>query len=132
MFDRFTDSARQSMQVANREANHNGHQYIGNLHIFIAILDTDPAILDISGIDLIQLRNTANEIVSTTPSSGIKQTFEHALALNKKYKTDAVDTPRLLLGMLTEPDESVRLLLDRANLDIEQLRIHLLQQLKNR
>ncbi len=68
MYEQFTDAVRQCMVSAQREARRLGQEHIGSLHILIAILDTEPAMLDTPGVDVSLLRETAAELVAAGPA----------------------------------------------------------------
>jgi ATP-dependent Clp protease ATP-binding subunit ClpA len=129
MYERFTDTVRQSMIKANREAERDGNEYIGSLHILIGLIDTSPTILDTGGIDTRILREFAAEIASTTPCAGANQAIENTLSLAVEYKSVIIDVPHVMLGILITPDESVTALFERMELDLDVVRGHVMQRL---
>src|SRR5258708_7347682 len=119
MYERFTDRARKVMQLANEEARHFGHEYIGTEHILLGLIKEGSGVaanvLKNLDVDLRKVREEVDKIVQTgsspqdaatlgkrpqTPRAKkvIEYAIEEARLLNHNY----VGTEHLLLGLIRE------------------------------
>jgi ATP-dependent Clp protease ATP-binding subunit ClpA len=120
MYERFTDRARKVMQLANQEAQHFKHEYIGTEHILLGLVKEDSGVaanvLKNLEINLPKVRREIEKIVQAGPDAVtmgklpqtprakrvIEFAIEEARALNHMY----IGTEHLLLGLIRE-DEGV-------------------------
>jgi ATP-dependent Clp protease ATP-binding subunit ClpA len=130
MFERFTDSSRAVLTVAQEEARHFNHDFIGTEHLLLGLLHQGDSIggqaLASLGIELEPARHEVTVIVGTgskvpkgsppfTPRAKkvLELSLREALQLGHKY----IGTEHILLGLIREGDgAAVRVL---ANLDVD-------------
>lgn len=119
-FERFSNTAKKTLAVAQQEAEGAHHSYIGTEHILIELLRVDEAIgrevLKILGITLDETRRAVanvlgigagterietNEIV---PTQRVKRVIEHAFENAREDEREKVDSGDLLVGLLLGPE----------------------------
>ena len=87
MYERFTDSARQVMQVANKESQRLCSKYIGTEHILLGMVAESQCvaaqILNRCGIDLNSLRREVYEIVGQGQKRVTKRKLPQTLKAKK-------------------------------------------------
>jgi ATP-dependent Clp protease ATP-binding subunit ClpC len=119
-FERFTNTAKKTLTVAQREAEGAHHSYIGTEHILIALLTLEEAIggevLRILGITLDETRRAVADLMAKAgggermktneivPTSRVKRVIEHAFENARADEREKVDSGDLLVGLLLEPE----------------------------
>jgi prophage maintenance system killer protein len=115
MFRRFTDRARQAVQLAQQQARHLDHNYVGTEHLLLGLLDEGEGVaataLESFGISLEAVRAQVEELIGHGPSTpaahipftprakkALALSLREALALGHNY----VGTEHLLLGLARE------------------------------
>ena len=114
MYERFTDRARKSLQLANKHACRLNNEHVGTEHILLGVLDEGnglaSAVLKNLGVDVHKLRVfvdaavfTGTEMVSMcklpmTPRG--KQVLEYAIEEAKTLQHNYVGTEHILLGLI--------------------------------
>jgi ATP-dependent Clp protease ATP-binding subunit ClpC len=135
MFERFTDAARKSMAMANREAQRLEQTYIGSEHILLGIAAVQKgcgaAVLAQFNLSLERLRKLVQEHrpsrhafadESKTPQPPLaKAIIEKAIAEANNHGDTSVSTGHLLLALLT--DEKSILCQILSNLSIESRKV---------
>jgi ATP-dependent Clp protease ATP-binding subunit ClpC len=120
MFERFTESARQVVVLAQDEARALGHDWIGTEHIFLGLLreqhGSDPLarrVLVELGVDLDQVRARVVALrgARESPPTGqipftpeAKRTLESALREAVRRKHGFIGSEHLLLGLTHAED----------------------------
>lgn len=136
MYERWTDRARQVMQLANELVRRRGHSYLGTEHLLLGILAEG------SGVAISVLRNcklspraiqrtverslerdSQHRLTGDAPMTRrLKNVFEHAederRALNHHY----VGTEHLLLGLIREQHGLAGVLLSQYHLNLDAVR----------
>ena len=118
-FERFTNTAKKTLMVAQQEAVGAHHPYIGTEHILIALLTVEEAIggevLRILGITLDETRGAVTDLMAKrgseeriqtseiVPTSRVKRVIEHAFESALEDEREKVDSGDLLVGLLLEP-----------------------------
>jgi Clp amino terminal domain, pathogenicity island component len=119
MFERFTDGARRVVVLAQHEARHLNHNYIGTEHLLLGLLadgasgdeDVAAAALDSLGISLEMIRHDVEEIIGkgiTTPGDHIpftpraKKVLELSLREALQLGHNYIGTEHILLGLVRE------------------------------
>src|SRR5712691_1611672 len=73
MYERFTDRCRKVMQLANQEAQHFNHEYIGTEHILLGLVKEGSGVaanvLKNLDIDLGKIRHEVEKIVLPGPDA---------------------------------------------------------------
>ncbi|HEX3788831.1 MAG TPA: Clp protease N-terminal domain-containing protein [Pseudonocardiaceae bacterium] len=137
MFERFTDSARRIVVLAQEESRGQNHDWIGTEHLLLALFHNrdesgDPVLTEaLPAIRLDEVRAQVGRIVpagSSAPYGHIpftlraKKVLEQSLREATRLRCGYIAPGHLLLGMLSLPDSvSVRVLVE-LNVDIAELR----------
>lgn len=114
MYERFTESARQVMQFANKEAQRFNHEYIGTEHILLGILKEGRGlaaqVLRNLDVDLRKLQLEVEKIVQIGPdmitmgklplTPRAKQVVAFAIEEAHQLQCASVGPEHLLLGLL--------------------------------
>lgn len=119
-FERFTNTAKKTLTVAQQQAEAAHLAYIGTEHILIALLTVAEAIggevLQILGITLEETRRAVADVMAKgggeerietkeiIPTSRVKRVIEHAFENARQDERDKVDSGDLLVGLLLEPE----------------------------
>jgi hypothetical protein len=116
MFERFTDRSRQTMGLANYEAQRLGHEYIGTEHILLGLVKeatgTAARVLRDMGVEPRRLREEVEKLVrpernavraGKLPMTPVaKQALQYAVEEARGLRHDYVGTEHLLLGVLRD------------------------------
>jgi len=145
MYERFTDRARKVMQLANQEAQHFNHEYIGTEHMLLGLVKEGSGVaanvLKNLDVDLRKVRLEVEKIVQTGPGGEqvtlgklphtpraqkvINYSVDEARLLNHNY----VGTEHLLLGLLREQEGVAAQVLMNLGLKLEDVREEVLNLL---
>jgi hypothetical protein len=135
MYERFTDRARKVMRLANQEAQHLCHDYLGTEHILLGLVKEGSGVaaqvLKNLGIDLRQVRLEVKKLVKPgmdmwygklpqTPRA--KKVIEYAIAEARSLKHNYVGTEHILLGLLREDGGDAAEILSGLGLSTEKVR----------
>jgi hypothetical protein len=114
MFERFTDSSRQVLVLAQEEARLLGHSFIGTEHLLLGLLRQDGAtarVLTELGASLPTVRTLVGETIGVVggPASGsppftprAKKVLELSLREVQQLGGDNIGTEHILLGLIRE------------------------------
>ena len=137
MYERFTDRARKTMQLANQEAQRYNHEYIGTEHILLGLakeasgvaanvlknLDVDPRVivrevgkLLLSGPDM----GVTMGKLPQTPRA--KKVVEFSMDEARNLRHHYVGTEHILLGLLRELEGVAAQVLINLGLQLEAVR----------
>jgi ATP-dependent Clp protease ATP-binding subunit ClpC len=137
MYERFTDPARQSMQLANKVAQRYRHEYIGTEHILLGIVEERSGlavkVLQSLNVDLQKIRVEVEMIVQSGPDmvtmgklpftprakNVVGYAMEEARNLNHNY----VGTEHLLVGLLREQEGVAGQALMNLGVRLDEVRI---------
>jgi excisionase family DNA binding protein len=134
-FDRFTKRARHVLTLAQEEARHLQHPYIGTEHLLLGLMQETEGmaakVLTNLGLDLNQLRQVVEEIVGPgeqavegevrlTPRS--KKAIEFAADEARSLNHTFIGTEHLLLGLIREKDGIAGRVLENLGIQLEQVR----------
>ena len=141
MFELFTDHARQTMALANKEAKRFNHEFIGTEHILLGLIKqpsgTGAKILKDLKVDIEKLLTELEQLITNGPDevapgqlpqtplaiNVIKYTVEEARALNHEH----IGTEHLLLGLLREEEGIAAQVLNNLGIKIENVRSSILE-----
>src|SRR5687768_11739217 len=143
MYERFTDRARKVMQLANQEAHHFNHDYIGPEHILLGLVKEGSGVaanvLKNLGIDLRKIRLKIDKIVQARPDMitmgklpqtlRAKKVIEYAIEEARNLNHNYVGTEHLLLGLLHDHDGVAAQVLMNLGLKLEEVREEVLNLL---
>jgi hypothetical protein len=142
MFERFTDRARRVVVLAQEEARHLDHNYIGTEHILLGLIHEGEGVaaraLESLGISLEAVRSEVVEIVGhgdEAPTGHIPFTprakkvlelsLREALALSHNY----IGTEHILLGLIREGQGVAAQVLVKLGADFDRVRQQVVQLL---
>jgi ATP-dependent Clp protease ATP-binding subunit ClpC len=132
-FDRFTERAKVSLQLAQEEARRFRHDHLGTEHLLLGLVREGDGIaaqaLNASGVDLPKLRAGIEFVVGRgdsdlseiglTPRS--KKALEIAIEESRRLNHEFVGTEHLLLGLLHDPESIACGILDALQVDLKAL-----------
>jgi len=142
LFQRFSDSARRVVVLAQEEARKINHNYIGTEHLLLGLIQEGEGIaaraLESMHVELDAVRSQVVEIIGlgSTPPSGhipftprakkvLELSLREALQLGHNY----IGTEHIMLGLLREGEGVAAKVLVKLGVDLERLRNHVLKML---
>jgi ATP-dependent Clp protease ATP-binding subunit ClpC len=142
-FERFTNTAKKILTLAQQDAEGTHHSYIGTEHILIALLTLEDAIggevLRILGVTLEEARRAVadrpgkgeaeerTKINELVPTSRVKRVIEHAFENARGDERENVDSGDLLVGLLLEPNGIAGQVLAQRGVTLQVVRSELLK-----
>ena len=128
-FDTFTQPARAAVLFARDEALRLQHDYIGTEHLLLGLLhDPDELAaraLNSLGVELVNARLTVEQTIGRGPgpvlgqidvTSDLRQVLTTALSESKSFDHHYVGTEHVLLGLVQDPGQGARRVLDALGL----------------
>ena len=142
MFQRFSDSARRVVVLAQEEARKLNHNYIGTEHLLLGLIQEGEGVaakaLETFQVNLEAVRSQVVEVIgrgSSPPSGHIQFTprakkvlelsLREALQLGHNY----IGTEHILLGLIREGEGVAAKVLVKLGVDLERLRNQVLKSL---
>ncbi len=139
MYERFTDRARKTMQLANQAAQGMNHEFIDTGDILIGLCKVTgskaTAILESLGIDTVRIICAVTESLERGPdmvtmgklpqTPRAKKVIEYAMEESRDLGHNYVGTEHLLLGCLREAEGVAATVLGRFSVTIGNVRTHL-------
>lgn len=118
MYEKFTDRARKTMQLANQEAQRFNHEYISTEHILLGLVKDAGGVaakaIEAMGIDLRKVRLEVEKLIHFGPemvtigklpqTPKAKRVIEQAMEAARSDVSGYVGTEHLLLGLLAVSD----------------------------
>jgi len=143
-FDRFTDSGKRVLALAQDEAIRHNHNYIGTEHLLAALIrDTDSIAaraLTSLGIELTKVRTALDFIVgrgaqTTSPSEitlspRTKKVIEFAIDEARKFGHSHAGPEHILLGLVREGEGIASGILESLGVSMARARAKVLELLK--
>jgi ATP-dependent Clp protease ATP-binding subunit ClpC len=144
MYDRFTDRSRRVMQIANREAQRFGHEFIATEHILLGLVEEGTGVAATALKNLgIGERKLRREIAQVFPARSDAPVSDRSLPLTpraKKVMEYAVEearglrhndpgTEHILLGSLREQEGVAAQVLTNLGLTLDAVRAEILNLL---
>lgn len=135
-FDRFTDSARKVMAMANQEAQRFNHEYIGTEHILLGLLKEGAGhartILNSLNVDVTRLRDDVINLMRSGPEMSVmglrphtpraRKVVEFAMEEASRANSSHVGTEHLLLGLIRETDGAASAALEKHGVTESRVR----------
>jgi ATP-dependent Clp protease ATP-binding subunit ClpA len=127
-FERFSERAKQTLMLAQAEAEASHHSYIGTEHLLLGLLQVENAVggaaLRELGMTLDEIRGQVETLIEKgrvtdvseiVPTSRVKRVIERSFENAREGGRATVDTGDLLVGLLEETDGvAARVLLGRG------------------
>ncbi len=136
MFDRFTDRARTAIQLAHKEAQTLGHNYVGTEHLLFGLLTVDGGAAKALALcaPAFNTRSCHAEISKTARMVGgetsmipftprTKEALRLAASAADAREEGFVSTEHILLGLLDQEGGMAQVMLHHFKIDFTQLRI---------
>lgn len=133
--ERFTQRARQVLTLAEEEAEHFEHNYIGTEHMLLGLLREEGGVagqvLRDLKVELERVRDLVNELTRATPrnpeavrelSSGTKRVLELAVDEARRMGHKFIGTEHLMLGLVRQSDGVAIDVLKRLGVSPEEVR----------
>jgi ATP-dependent Clp protease ATP-binding subunit ClpC len=142
MFERFTERARKVVVLAQEEARHFNHNYIGTEHLLLGLLREDEGVaaraLAALGVTLDEVREQVESIVGYgeegtgaqapfTPRS--KKVLELALREALQLGHNYIGTEHILLGLVRESEGVAARVLSNLDVDPDKVRREVVRML---
>jgi ATP-dependent Clp protease ATP-binding subunit ClpC len=136
MFERFTEHARHVIELAGREAQRFGNEYVGTEHLLWGLAkETQGVAAIVLGrfqVDLKPLRREMEEMLKTRPhvesvnklpqSIHAKETLQYAVEEARAMRHNYVGTEHILLGLMRNSMAVSAQVLADFNLDLDAVR----------
>jgi len=143
MYERFTDRARKVMQLANQEARHFRHEYIGTEHILLGLIKEGSGVaanvMKNLDLNLARVRSEVEKIVFPGPdpvetgkmpqTPRAKKVIEYAIEESRRLKHNYVGTEHVLLGLLREEEGVASQVLMNLGLPLGDVRAEVMRLL---
>ena len=144
LLDRFTKRAKQVLSLAQEEARHFNHPYVGTEHILLGLIRDQEGVagkvLDELGVKHAQARSAVEFIVGYGEGTGsgedleltasAKKVIEYALEEGRKLNHHYVGTEHLLLGLVRRGEGVAAGVFEILNVSMEQVRTAVLRELR--
>ena len=133
MFNRFSERAKQAIQIANNEAKDMKHHYIGTEHVVLGVIKTT----DGNGSKLLKKMDVEYDVLKKEIMGSVgeghsletakgytpraKRSFEAAFIEARRFKHSYVETEHLLLGVLRDADSVATKILAGHGVTFESL-----------
>src|SRR5947209_5866784 len=142
MFERFTERARKVVVLAQEEARHFNHNYIGTEHLLLGLLREDEGVaaraLSSLNVTLDEVREQVESIVGygeegtggQAPfTSGSKKVLELALREALQLGHHYIGTEHILLGLVRKSEGVAARVLSNLGIDPEKVRHEVIRML---
>jgi ATP-dependent Clp protease ATP-binding subunit ClpC len=144
VLDKFTKRAKQVLSLAQEEARHFNHPYVGTEHILLGLIRDREGVagkvLDDLGVKHAQARSAVEFIVGHGEeadrgedlelTAGGKKVIEYALEEGRKLNHHYVGTEHLLLGLVGKSESIAAGVLEIMGVNLEQVRTSVLRELR--
>ncbi len=144
MFDKFTNSAKQVIKLAKKEAQRLNHNYLGTEHVLLGLLKLGQGIavnvLRNMNLDYDSVRAEVERIVGFGPeiqvygdpalTGKVKKVFEFANEEAANLNHNYVGTEHLLLALLRQTDGVAAQVLENLNANLKEVRKDVLKELE--
>ena len=132
-FERFSEDGKQTLVLAQEEAERAGHSYIGTEHLLLGLLRLPAGsahrALKRLGVDAPAVRRafeslprldqpSAGQII---PTSRVKRVIEAAFAESRRMKSSHVESGHLLIGVAIEGEGLATIILKEQRVTAEML-----------
>lgn len=143
MFDRFSQNARKSMQLARNESHARKHDAIGSEHLLIGLFREDQgiaaAVLRQAGVTEKGLDECLSSMVTPSdkpPAPGklpftlrVKKAMEKAVTQAEELRHNYIGPEHLMLGLLADPDNTAVQILVKLGVNLEMIKQELLEHM---
>lgn len=139
MYDKFTENAKNAINLARESAFRLSHNYIGTEHLLIGLLQVDGVarkVLAENGVSVEKVLELVNQLIA--PSNGVamldggdftpraKRILEQSYKEAARLMASSVGTEHILIALIKEPDCIAIRLLNTLGVNIQKLYIDIL------
>jgi len=134
LYERFTEQARQAMNIAEEVSERLGHNYMGTEHILIGLLEADGIagkILAGNGLEKDKLLELIDQLIAPDGKVGFAEANNvtprargviiKSYDVARRFNSKEVGTEHLLLSLITEKDCIALRLLNTIGIDIRKI-----------
>jgi len=143
-YDKFTRRAKQVLSLAQEEARHFNHPYVGTEHILLGLIREGEGVaarvLDELGVQLHKARSAVEFIVGHGEgvrhtgemelTARAKKVIEYAIEEASRLNHHYIGTEHLLLGLVRNGEGVATGVLDIMGVSLEQVRNHVMRMLR--
>ena len=136
MYERFSDSIRRVMQLANQEAQRFNHEYVGTEHVLLGLVKEGSGVaanvLKNLDVDLRKIRLEVEKLVQSGPemvtmgklpqTPRAKKVIECSMEEARNYGCNAAGTGHLLIGILREQEGVASQVLSSLGITLDRVR----------
>jgi len=136
MFERFTEHARHVIELAGREAQRFGNEFVGTEHLLWGVAKETQGVaatvLEHFHVDLKPLRREVDELLKTRPrvesveklpqSAHVKEAIQYAVEEARAMHHNYVGTEHILLGLMRNSETVAAQVLANLGLTLDAVR----------
>ncbi len=140
MVDRFTEQARESIELAVQSAEELGHNYVGTEHLLLGLIregrGTAARVLENNGITVERVTELISQFLSQNPSvqTGAPTTYtpsatralENSYREAVRFKAPLIGTEHILISILRDGDSVATRLISTMGVNIQKLYVDIL------
>ncbi len=140
MVDRFTEQAREAIQLAVEAAGELGHNYVGTEHLLLGLLRQESGVaarvLDNNGVTADRVQDLVSQLISpnqtvrtdgpTTYTPSAARVLDNSYREAVRFKAPLIGTEHLLISMIRDNDCVASRLLNTLGISIQKLYVELL------
>lgn len=139
MYDKFTENAKNAINLAKEVAYRLSHNYIGTEHLLIGLLEVDGVaskVLAENGVSVEKVLELVNQLIA--PNSGVemmdagsftprsKRILDQSYKEAAKFKAQLVGTEHILISLIKESDCIAVRLLNTLGVNVQKVYIDIL------
>ncbi|HWT27210.1 MAG TPA: ATP-dependent Clp protease ATP-binding subunit [Mobilitalea sp.] len=139
MYDKFTENAKNAINLAREVAYRLSHNYIGTEHLLIGLLEVDgvaSAILQENGVSVEKVLELVNQLIA--PNNGVemmdagtftprsKRILDQSYKEAAKFKAPLAGTEHILIALIKESDCIAVRLLNTLGVNVQKVYIDIL------
>ena len=140
MIDRFTEQAREAVELAHEAADNLGHSYVGTEHLLLGLLEEGSGVayrvLEESGVHSDKVLELVSQLIAPNRQVGLKDQSDLSPRAQKvlnnsyreavRFKAQLIGTEHILIAMIRESDCVATRLLNTMSVNIQKLYIELI------
>ena len=139
MYDKFTENAKNAINLAREIAYRLSHNYIGTEHLLIGLMEVDGVaskILEENGVTVEKVLELVNQLIA--PNNGVemmdagsftprsKRILDQSYKESAKFKAQLVGTEHILIALIKESDCIAVRLLNTLGVNVQKVYIDIL------
>lgn len=134
LYDRFTDSAKKVIDIAQKVSSEMNYSYIGTEHLLIGLLSVEGVasnILEENGVYVDKVRELIEQLMTPSSSTAIaepegftprtKRIIEQSIREAMKFKSDLAGTEHILIALIKENDCVAVRLLNTLQINLQKI-----------